>query len=439
MLLVLVGVIALVTVGWAYQLMAPGYPDAGSTVWAVYLESLFLSGLLSVALMSMVMVLATRPAWLEKPLGGMDKIYRLHKWGGILAVLFAAAHWLLEMSEDLFENLAGRSARLDADEFSAFPGGLRDLGEDLGEFVIYLMFAMLLLSLWRQFSYRLWRPLHRAMPALYLLVVFHAVVLAPAGYWQGPLGWLMAVLFVAGSVASVWSLTGRIGAGRSSEGTVISVERVSRDILEVTCKLADTWRGHRAGQFAFVIFDRFEGHHPFTIASADRGDKTVTFAIKALGDYTQKLSGRLVAGDPVKVEGPYGRFQLDRARAGVRQIWVAGGIGITPFLAWLESLDSRGEDEVRADIHYCVTDPGHDPFVARLESLCAARPGVDLHLHGGASGRLTAEALAADAARGERAEVWFCGPQGMADSLRKGLRRLWPGRVRFHQEAFRMR
>ena len=54
------------------------------------------------------MFLATRPAWLERPLGGMDRIYRTHKWAGILAVAFAALHWLLDMSGDILKGLIGR-------------------------------------------------------------------------------------------------------------------------------------------------------------------------------------------------------------------------------------------------------------------------------------------------------------------------------------------
>ena len=45
------------------------------------------------------MTLATRPVWLERPLGGMDRVYRLHKWSGILAVGFAVS--LNEMGQGL--------------------------------------------------------------------------------------------------------------------------------------------------------------------------------------------------------------------------------------------------------------------------------------------------------------------------------------------------
>ena len=89
------------------------------------------------------------------------------------------------------------------------------------------------------------------------------------------------------------------------------------------------------GTVRLVRFDRREGAHPYTIASAPRPDGAIRFEIKALGDYTSRLPARC-AGQPVEVEGP-GCFQLD-ADAGAPQVWVAGGIGVTPFLAWLDTL-----------------------------------------------------------------------------------------------------
>jgi predicted ferric reductase len=56
---------------------------------------MYLSDLLSIRLMSLAMYLATRPTWLETPLGGMDRVYRTHKWAGILGGCFAIVHWLV--------------------------------------------------------------------------------------------------------------------------------------------------------------------------------------------------------------------------------------------------------------------------------------------------------------------------------------------------------
>ena len=37
--------------------------------------------------MVLAMLLALRLAWMDRALGGMDKVYRLHKWAGIGAIV----------------------------------------------------------------------------------------------------------------------------------------------------------------------------------------------------------------------------------------------------------------------------------------------------------------------------------------------------------------
>ncbi|MFO8142313.1 MAG: ferric reductase-like transmembrane domain-containing protein, partial [Marinobacter sp.] len=323
MIRIILPFIMLVSGLWAWNLAAG--PGAASA-WSVYDQGLLLSGWLAIALMSLTMMLALRPAWLERPLGGLDQIYRTHKWAGILAVVFAAAHWLIEMGDDVIESMFGEAGQHEQ-HYSGFIDTMRDAAEDVGEFAIYCLFAMLLITLWRKFPYKYWRYLHRVMPALYLLLAFHAAWLTPLPWWQQPIGVLMAILLTGGSLASVLSLTGRVGRRRQVQGSITAINTPARDITEVTCHLASAWRGHRAGQFALVTFNTLEGAHPFTIASADQGDGTVTFLIKSLGDFTRHLSDKIRVGQTVTVEGPYGRFDFNRRNRKSHQIWIAGGIG----------------------------------------------------------------------------------------------------------------
>ncbi|MDX9707741.1 MAG: ferric reductase-like transmembrane domain-containing protein [Azospira sp.] len=435
MKLLIAAIVAITAFAWGAALVAAAHPVSAHALWIAYQEALYLSGLLSIALMSLAMLLATRPAWLESPLGGMDRVYRTHKWAGILGIGFGALHWLIEMSDDLIKAAIGREGRLPKEKFDGILEAMRHLGKDMGEWAIYLLLAMLVITLWKKFPYRAWRYVHRAMPVLYLMLAFHAVLLAPGDYWLQPVGWLLAALLGIGTWGAIRSLTGGIGGARSVQGAIVDIETPSADLTHVRCRLGRDWHGHRPGQFAFVTFDEREGAHPFTIASADRGDGLVSFEIKALGDYTRGLATTLRPGQPVRVEGPYGRFDIARCNPRARQIWIAGGIGITPFLAWLESLQADPARAPTADLHYCTRDADGDAFVTRLQALCATLPGIALHVHGARQGRiLRAEALDVRS----NAEIWFCGPTGLAEALRNGLHALG-GRARFHQEAFEMR
>ena len=53
------------------------------------------SGVLSIGVMSVSMALAVRPVVLESRLGGLDKMYRPHKWLGIAALVTSLSHWLV--------------------------------------------------------------------------------------------------------------------------------------------------------------------------------------------------------------------------------------------------------------------------------------------------------------------------------------------------------
>ena len=428
-------VVAVVSLAWGWDVSNAVAPAGAHPLWIVRQNALYLSGLLSIAMMSLTMFLATRPAWAEAPLGGMDRVYRTHKWAGILAVSLAATHWLIEMSGDILKAMIGREGRVPKEKFTGLLEVLRHLSKDMGEWAIYALLVMLVITLWKKIPYRTWRVLHRAMPVLFLMLAFHAVLLAPRAYWAQPVGALLAVMLAAGGYGAIRSLLGGIGRSRVASGRIIAVEHPVADVTTVRCRLEQGWRGHRPGQFAFVTFDDQEGAHPFTIASSDQGDRTISFQIRALGDYTSQLGARLQLGQTVRVEGPYGRFDIARCSRGARQIWIAGGIGVTPFLAWLESLQAKPDQVSASDLHYCTRDRDTDAFVPRLEKLCATLPGITLHIHGARQGAvLKAESLGEP----KGAEIWFCGPSGLADALLQGMHAMgW--RPRFHQEAFEMR
>lgn len=427
--------------GWDVLQAPPLAPESPvHPLWLARQEAMYLSGLLSIGLMSLAMYLATRPAWLETPLGGMDRVYRTHKWAGILGGSFAIVHWLVEMSDDILKSTIGRAGRLPKEKATGLLDSMQDLAEDFGEWGFYILLVLLAITLWQRFPYRPWRFLHRAMPVIYLLLAFHAALLSPLDYWLQPVGWLLGLLIVAGVYGALRALLGNIGQARRSTGEILAVTQPAADIVAVRCRLTGSWPGHRPGQFALVTFDADEGAHPFTIASADQGDRTIEFRIKALGDHTRQLAGLLQVGQPVDIEGPYGRFDIARINRRARQLWVAGGIGVTPFLAWLGSLQGNAANLPEADLHYCTRDRDNDPFVDELTRLCAALPAIRLHVHGAQQGeKLDAVTMLKDVPAGQAAEVWFCGPGGLADALRRGLADAGMGKLRFHQEAFVMR
>ena len=314
----------------------------GDTYFALRTLAVNYTGVLAMGAMSAAMILALRPAALEPLLGGMDKAYRLHKWLGIAGLSVGVVHWLWAKGTKWavgwgwLEKPARGPRPEQTVELFRFFQEQRGLAESIGEWAFYLFAVLAAIALIKRFPYRRFVQTHRVMAAVYLALVVHGVVLLPFAYWTQPVGIVMAVLMAAGSWAALRSLAGRIGSGRRAHGRIERVvQHPDNQVLEVGLRLDTPWPGHQAGQFAFVTFDEREGPHPFTISSAWGGDGRMDFMIKPLGDYTGRLPATLKAGDPVRVEGPYGRFDFGGAQA--RQIWVAGGIGITPFVARMQA------------------------------------------------------------------------------------------------------
>lgn len=420
--------------------------------WHLRRHTLYLTGLWSIGLMVLAMLLALRLPWLERPLGGMDQIYRLHKWAGIGAAVAAIAHWGAKESGGWIQALWGRAGKPGRDAVLPWFTDARGLAKDLGEWAFYLLLAMVAFTLLtRLLAYRPWRLLHRAMPLLFLALALHTVALMPLAFWALPLGLLMGTLLALGNLAALWSLANRIGRSRSHQGRIHAVRSLGDGgplaPVEVICALPTSWPGHRAGQFAFVRFDRAEGQHPFTIASApgslgrsDRGEPLLRLVIKPLGDYTRTLGQRLRVGQRVDIEGPYGHFD-GRGRPGCLQVWVAGGVGITPFLALLEARQPdacpTASEPQPVYMHYCTRDTTTDPLLPHVRTLCAqAQPPVTLTVHNDAQGqRLQPEDL--EAIPGPL-DIWFCGPLGLGDALQTYASN-YPRPWHLHREFFAMR
>ena len=282
------------------------------------------SGVLGIGVMSVAMVLAVRPVVFEPYLGGLDKMYRLHKWLGISGLVISIAHWLLAQGTKwmvgwgwLQRPVRGpRPALLDA-PIQQFFSSQRGLAESIGEWAFYAAVLLMVLALVKRFPYRYFFKTHHLLSVAYLALVWHSVVLLKFDYWTGVLGPVMGLLMAAGTVAALMVLLRRVAVGRQVVGEVVGIRRhESLNVIEVDIQCKGRWAGHDSGQFAFVTLHAEEGPHPYTISSAWTGDGRITFIIKALGDYTGTLSERVRIGDVVKLDS-----SIYRARKSARSGW----------------------------------------------------------------------------------------------------------------------
>jgi predicted ferric reductase len=386
------------------------------------------TGAMAVVAMSQCLILAARPRLLEPLFGGLDRMYRAHKWLGIAALGLMLAHDQLEPD---FEHWVRET------EIGGF-------ANDLGEFALYGLIVLILFSwikripvLGWEIPYQFWWFTHRLTGAFFALVAVHQLLVDTPYGWVDPLAVYLNV-FCALGIASYLYIELLARRLRRRPYRVESLERQS-GATELALMPVGRPMRWRPGQFAFLSApgSGLGEAHPFTITTPPQSDGRLRFAIKPLGDWTRRIPERLSPGATVEVEGPYGRF--DFRRGWKQQIWIAGGIGITPFIAWSRGLVddeqrrihllysiSRERDAIGLDVLNEVTDTVEAFSFDLVITDRDGRPSVD---------RLLAGAPFST----KEAELFFCGPVELRRAILRGLevRGLAPRRVRFEYFEFR--
>jgi predicted ferric reductase len=155
-----------------------------------------------------------------------------------------------------------------------------------------------------------------------------------------------------------------------------------------------------------------------------------------VGAITRRLGTTLKVGEIVRVQGPFGRFGSRGGKA--PQIWVAGGIGITPFAALIGGLKP---DHGPIEIFYTFRGEANAPHLEELRDRVLELPNVTLHTCDTAtSGRLDAgQIVGAVGFPIAKARVLFCGPVNLRQELVKGLGAHGVPRRRVHYEEFEIR
>jgi ferredoxin-NADP reductase len=156
---------------------------------------------------------------------------------------------------------------------------------------------------------------------------------------------------------------------------VSDVARPQPNIVEVRLRpLSETHESifAKPGQFALLAFGSSAGFHgcgefhPFTLSAIDE-DGQWRVAIKALGACSNHLQA-LVPGVPARVEGPFGDFLA--ASGQQPALWLAGGIGITPFMARLRAPDNLAETRLL----FFVRVSSEIPYRDELDALTRLHP-----------------------------------------------------------------
>jgi predicted ferric reductase len=207
--------------------------------------------------------------------------------------------------------------------------------------------------------------------------------------------------------------------------------------LEIEGRKLDRLRA-QAGQFftwRFLTRDRWWEAHPFSLSAAPDG-RRLRITVKGVGDYTAKLAA-IPPGTRVIAEGPFGAFTAG-ARRRQRVALIAGGVGITPIRALLETMPG-GPDDI-AVVYRALT--AEDLILRDELDELAHRRVVAVHYVVGAhdgpegDGLLSPEHLRAIVPDIAARDVYVCGPPAMVDATRATLGRSGVSRRHIVTERF---
>lgn len=281
-------------------------------------------GLSGVTLLALNFVLATRLKFLERIFGGLDKLYYYHKQTGKLAWIMIIAH-VTAVMVDAYPSIELIKSYI-------FP--TTTWGYTFGVIAFDLLNLILILTLFVKLPYHIWKFIHKFNLFVILFVTLH--------YWQVGSSvdytkyWLLALSAIS-TICFIYKqfLYGFIGPVYHG---AVSAVTAKYNVTEIVLKLTHPFKSYLPAQFAFFQFldtaDLPKRQHPFTISKL-KGNE-VRISAKKSGDFTNKMENVSV-GDHVKVIGPYGFFGERYLMSSRPQIWIAGGIGITPFLSMLDN------------------------------------------------------------------------------------------------------
>lgn len=387
---------ALTTAAWLFGLWVdpPALNGRGVTH-----EVFYWNGVLAWGFMAMAIVIAARPAWLERVTKTpLDELYRWHRTLGFWALGLSVVHWVTKTLMQPILSLmtldpVPKIVRGELAGFDLFWSQIRPFAVDSSIWataIALLLGAMVFVKAIRYSKWLLW---HKLFSVLFILLSVHSIRLMDPADAFLPLGWINIAVTLVGLRYSAVLLVRGAGREKTVKAAVTDV-RVDRDVTLLTVR-PEKPLSVRPGEFAFLATDG-EEKHPFSVASV-RPDGTLLFAVKALGDYTTNTVPTIAAGDVVSVEGPWGAFtpaflEADGKDGSHHEIWVAGGVGIAPFYAWLESAAKRKNAAPCAKLVWCIRDRAAEPLFGRIEWL-ARKAGVSLHVVESKIARLDAAAL----------------------------------------------
>lgn len=389
----------------------------------VYLSQVI--ALTGFACFALSFVLSARIKKLEDFFGGLDRMYHAHHTLALTAFillllhpLLLASRWIPEESERILWYLFPVHRRIEI---------------NIGSYALWGMIVLTGITLLKLLPYHIWKITHKFLGIFLILGMIHIILLDHSFSSNIYLTGYILILSVAGAGSWFYKTVLFDFIIPKTTYDTHKLHKPYEEVLEIELSPRDQPVQFKSGQFFFFSFltpGMSREAHPYTICWHDAKSGNIKIMVKALGDYTSRLNRTLKTGVPAVLEGPYGRFHYNSGKPD--QIWIAGGVGVAPFLSWINNT-TPWEYLRHTDFYYCVDTLEEAVYAEQFRNAEIDNPDFRFHL-------VCADEVGyLDVTRipyVSRRDVFICGPRAMRAYLLKEFKRLKVDRNKIHYEDF---
>jgi predicted ferric reductase len=205
----------------------------------------------------------------------------------------------------------------------------------VGIIAMYIFIGIMIASkLYKRISYRVWQYIHILTYVLFFFALYHGLNGGSTSAYL-PIYYTAAWMIIIGII---YRTQYKIRARKTSQFLVKSITMETHDTFTLT---VDGHKDFVAGQFFFLRLNknRLYARHPFTVSGKPGDD--LSFTIKLAGRFTQTAK-ELKIGDEILIDGPFGNF-IPKTEKDL--VFIAGGVGITPFMSILRDHINKNIDQ----------------------------------------------------------------------------------------------
>ena len=297
--------------------------------------------------------------------------------------------------------------------------GAFNQGVKLGSSAFYIVFTIWLASIVvrKKIPWDWWKRIHLLAYAVFILGMLHST--RTASYSEqvfsfiGPIRlFLLATFVLVVAVRLLW------WAGLlKPRYKVVSIDDVAIGVKRIQLKPLGRAIIPGIGRFCYLQYKRFDQAHPFTAFDYIEETKELVFSIKASGDWTKRLHEELKVGQTVFVDGPYGVYTKEVPKLKKPIVMIAGGIGITPFYAWINYTDHIKHlfygNQTTKDIAY---KKDLEASETKIHHVLSNEKVKGMH-----EGYVSADLIEQEIGKLTDYEFYLCGPPPMMDAVSKSL------------------